>query len=172
VLALYEQAGRVQPAETGRREKRKRNPVIVPGIAGVAVGAGAASVMDGRRATPAPSPAPTQPPLTPAVLPATVRLFNCDDICRVSLNGAPVGEVGIGQDTGLLDVTERLRPGANDVTFELVNAHGGITYGFEVRVGDALVFQETCGLVFRGGCEDARKFPPGVVRRFTYVLAR
>jgi hypothetical protein len=178
VIALYEEVGReLEPArasaEETKRERRKRNPVVVPDVAGLAVGAGAASIMRGRDGSVAPpSPGPTQPPLTPAALPATVRLFNCDDACRVFLNGAPVGEVGIGQDTGLLDVTHRLVSGPNAVTFELVNAHGGITYGFEVRLGDALVFQQACGLVFRDGCEEARKFPTGVVRQFTYVLAR
>jgi hypothetical protein len=63
-----------------------------------------------------------------------------------------------------------LSSGQNELVFELINDHGAISYGFEVRVGDAIVFQETCGLVLRVGCEDDRKFPPGVVKRFEYTL--
>jgi hypothetical protein len=37
-------------------------------------------------------------------------------------------------------------------------------------VGDAIVFQEVCGVAARLGCEDDRVFPPGVARRYEYVL--
>jgi hypothetical protein len=55
----------------------------------------------------------------------------------------------------------------NEIVFELLNDHGFITYGFEIQVGEAIVFRETCGQVFRLGCENDQKFPPGVIRRFS-----
>jgi len=90
----------------------------------------------------------------------------------VFLGGALVGEVTIGEDSGLVDVTSRLRPGPNEIVFELFNDHALITYGFEVRLGDAIVFQQTCGIVHRVGCENDTKFPPGVIRRFSHVVNR
>jgi hypothetical protein len=99
-----------------------------------------------------------------------VRVFNSDDVGRVLLNGQVLFEMGLGQDSGAVDVTSKLAPGANEVVFELVNAHGAISYGFEVRQGEAIVFQETCGLVLRVGCEDDRRFPSGIVRRYVYTL--
>ena len=97
-------------------------------------------------------------------------MFNSDDVGRVTLNGQLLFEVGLAQDSGPVDITSRLSSGANEIVFELFNAHGAISYGFEVREGSAIVFQETCGLVFRSGCEDDRKFPSGVIRRYVYTL--
>jgi hypothetical protein len=97
-------------------------------------------------------------------------VYNSDDVGRVSLNGQLLFEVGMGQDSGAVDVTSRLSSGANEIVFELFNASGAIAYGFEVRQGSAIVFQETCGLVFRAGCEEDRKYPSGVVRRYVYTL--
>ena len=99
-------------------------------------------------------------------------MFNNDDLGRVFVGGALLRQVGLGEDTGLLDVSDRLVAGATEVAFELENAHGAISYGFEVYVGDSVVFRETCGVVFRGGCDGDQRFPAGVVRRFTYTVRR
>jgi hypothetical protein len=132
--------------------------------AGAAAGAAVAVAAGGSDSSPPSAPPP------PARAISTIRLFNCDDSCRAYLNGALVSEVGLGQDSGLFDITNRLVDGPNEIVFELINARGGIAYGFQVRRGEAIVFQEACGIALRAGCEDDRRFPPGVVRTFVYQL--
>jgi hypothetical protein len=163
VVKLYGEVGE----ETSARSKgtRPRRLVAATAGVGVALGAGLASLGGG-------SPAPLQTPSPPAPQAVSVRLFNNDDAGSVFVNGELVRQATLGEDSGLVDVSSRLAPGPNEIAFELVNDHGGITYGFEVRVGDAIVFQQTCGIVFRAGCENDQKFPAGVIRRFTYVLQR
>jgi hypothetical protein len=156
VIALYEEVGaEVRPRGTSAKL-----------LAGVGVAAAGAGAMVGGALAGSPAPAVAEVPK-----PRTVRLFNIDDTARVYLNGQLVSEVGLGEDSGLIDITARLSTGQNEVVFELINAHGAIAYGFQVRVGEAIVFQETCGLVMRLGCEDDRKFPPGVARRFAYTVS-
>jgi hypothetical protein len=158
VIALYDEVG---------AELRPPRRVGTKALAGVGAAAAAAGALVGSQVGGS-SPAPAATPNPPA--PTSVRVFNSDDLGRVSLNGQVLLEMGLGQDSGAVDITSKLAPGANEVVFELLNAHGAISYGFEVRRGDAIVFQETCGLVLRGGCEDDRKFPPGVIRRYVYTL--
>ena len=113
------------------------------------------------------------PSATSSTTPAprwSLRLFNCDDACRAFINGGFVREIGLGGDTGNLDISRELRAGPNEIAFELVNAHGGIAYGFQVLRDDSIVYQEICGLVFRVGCQDDQRFPPGVAARFTYTV--
>jgi hypothetical protein len=156
VIALYGEVGaELRPRRAGGKL------VAVVGAAAAAAGTVAGRALAGS------SPAPAaEPPKA-----RSVRLFNVDDTARVSLNGQLLTEVGLGQDSGLVDITARLSRGPNELVFELINSHGSIAYGFEVREGQAIVFQETCGLAMRLGCEDDRKFPPGVVRRFVYTVS-
>ena len=158
VIALYDGVG---------AELRPPRRVGTKALAGVGAAGAVAGALVGARvggSSPAPAATPAPPLLT------SVRVFNSDDVGRVSLNGEVLLEMGLGQDSGVFDITSKLSPGTNELVFELLNAHGAISYGFEVRRGDAIVFQETCGLVLRGGCEDDRKFPPGVIRRYVYTL--
>lgn len=157
-IRLYDEVGAaLAPRRTGTK--------VLVGVGAAAAGVGAVA---GARLAGS-DPVAASPAARP---PSSVRVFNADDVGRVSLNGQTLFEVGLGQDSGAVDITSRLAAGANEVVFELINNSGGISYGFEVRHGGAIVFQETCGLVFRAGCEDDRKFPPGVVRRYVYVLPR
>jgi hypothetical protein len=170
VIALYEEAREAAtPPPTAapppRPTPRRRAPVLPSLLTfglGAAAGAGTAALGGGGDAA-APPPAAPLPPER------TLRIFNCDDRCRVWLNGQLVAEVGLRQDSGRLDVTRRLGD-LNAVVFEVFNEHGGAAYGFEVRVGEAIVFQEQCGVAARLGCEDDRSFPAGLVRRYEYVL--
>lgn len=156
VISLYEEVGaELRPRRTGTKR------LVAVGAAAGGAGAVAGSRLGGSE------PLAAAPPVRP---PTSVRVFNADDVGRVSLNGQPLFEVGLGQDSGTVDITSKLSSGANEVVFELVNVQGAISYGFEVRQGEAIVFQETCGLVFRAGCEDDRKFPAGVIRRYVYVV--
>ena len=167
VVTLYHEVGqeaRAQAQPQDRKRGAKRTVAFAAG-AGVALGAGFASLGNG-------SPAAPQAPQSPAPQAVSVRLFNNDDVGRVFVSGALLRQVGLGEDTGLLDVSARLMPGVNEIAFELENAHGAISYGFEVYEGDAVVFREKCGVVFLGGCESDQRFPAGVIRRFTYTIQR
>ena len=170
VLALYAEAGRQRTVATSSagKDASEKKARTVPFLVGLGVGVGAsvtAHALSGN------SPAAATPPATQSALgSSSIRLYNCDDIGRAMLNGVPVVEVGLGQDTGRIDLTRALQPGPNELVFELFNDHGPITYGFEVRRADAIVFQETCGIVNQAGCENGRSFDHGVVRRFTFIL--
>lgn len=163
VVRLYDEVGADVRART-RVTKSSRSLAILGTAAGVGLGAVALAAGGSSAAAPPTTPA------APAVV--NVRLFNNDDIGRVFVSGSLLRQVGLGEDTGLLDVSARLVPGVNEIAFELENAHGAISYGFEVYVGDAVAFRETCGVVFQGGCESDQRFPPGVVRRFTFTIQR
>jgi hypothetical protein len=160
VIALYD--------EVGRELRPKRAGSSTTTLVGVAAAAGGAGALAGAQLAGGPSSSSPPPPATPRA--STVRVYNSDDTGRVLLNGQVLFEMGLGQDSGPVDITSRLAAGTNEVVFELVNQHGAISYGFEVRQGEAIVFQETCGLVLRVGCEDDRRYPAGVVRRYVYTL--
>ena len=163
VVRLYDEVGAEVRAQT-RGSKSNRKLAILGTAAGV--GLGAVAIAAGGE------PAAVPPVTPPAPLPVSVRLFNNDDIGRAFVDGSLLRQVGLGEDTGLVDVSARLVPGSNEIAFELENAHGAISYGFEVYEGETVVFREMCGVVFRGGCESDQRFPPGVVRRFTYTIQR
>jgi hypothetical protein len=165
VVKLYDEMG-AEVRARARPAKSTRSLAVIGTAAGVGLGAVGVAVAGGSGS----GAPPAVPP--PAPLPVSIRLFNNDDLGRVFVGGALLRQVGLGEDTGLIDVTSRLASGANEIAFELENAHGAISYGFEVYVGDVVVFRETCGVVFRGGCESDQRFPTGVVRRFTYSVQR
>ena len=160
VIALYD--------EVGLELRPKRANASTKALVGVGAAAAGAGALVGAQLAGGSDSVPGPPPMAPRT--SSVRVFNSDDVGRVLLNGQVLFEMGLGQDSGLVDITSKLSSGANEIVFELVNQHGAISYGFEVRQGDAIVFQETCGLVLRVGCEDDRKFPAGLVRRYVYTL--
>ena len=164
VVRLYDEVG-AEVRARGRVTKSSRSLAILGTAAGVGLGALAVAARGSSSGTPPVTPA------TPAPV-VSVRLFNNDDVGRAFVSGSLVRQVGLGEDTGLLDVSAQLMPGVNEIAFELENAHGAISYGFEVYVGAAVVFRETCGVVFQGGCESDQRFPAGVIRRFTYTVQR
>ena len=165
VVRLYDEVGaEVRAHSQGTRSTRSL--AIVGTAAAVGLG-GAVAIAGGGQPTAAPPVTSPSAPMT-----VSVRLFNNDDVGRVFVGGSLLRQVGLGEDTGLLDVSTRLVPGGNEIAFELENAHGAISYGFEVYDGEKVVFRETCGVVFRGGCESDQRFPAGVIRRFTYTVQR
>jgi len=115
---------------------------------------------------PASAPAPAPPPPGPV----TVHLFNCDDECNAYVNDQPVLSVGLAKESGRFDIGRYLRDGPNEIRFELVNRRAGIAYGFELRQGETLLFQEACGVVFHEGCDNDKPYPAGVARRYVYTL--
>jgi hypothetical protein len=159
VIELYEEN---RPARTPRPQPTPRSTPKASSPLPFALGAVAGAGMVGLMTSGGEAEASGHP---------TVRAFNCDDGCRIWLNGELLAEIAMGQDSGRIEVSRRLAAGgSNVVAFEVTNTHGAISYGFEVRVGEAIVFQEVCGVAARLGCEDDRPFPPGVARRYEYVF--
>jgi hypothetical protein len=99
----------------------------------------------------------------------SIRLFNCDDGCRALIGDKVILETGFGQDSGWLT-----DPGAQSgkLRFQVINQQGAITYGFQVRKGQKIVFEEICGTSRVRGCENDRDFSAGMVREFTYELVK
>jgi hypothetical protein len=100
-----------------------------------------------------------------------IRVKDCDDGCRAYLNGTMVVDIGFADDSNWLDVTQDLTKKKNEVKFQVINKTGAITYRFQVRKNDEIVFDQTCGTVARVGCEDNRAFRVGTAREFTYKIA-
>jgi hypothetical protein len=98
-----------------------------------------------------------------------IRAFNCDDGGRAFINGALVTEVGFGDDSGWVNVTDKLKAGNNRINFQVINDGGAITYGFKVRKDEVVLFDATCGEHHKYGCEGNRQdFPRGVAREFFF----
>ncbi len=99
-----------------------------------------------------------------------LRVSGCDDGGRAYLNNTPVVEVGFDEDSNWLDITEDVTQGKDKITFEVINKTGAITYNFQVKRNDTIIFQETCGKVKEIGCENNRAFRIGKARQFTYTI--
>jgi len=99
-----------------------------------------------------------------------IRAFNCDDGGRAFVNGTLVATVGFGDDSGWVDVTRFLRHGRNSIKFQVINEIGAITYGFQVRRDQAILFNTSCGVHHQYGCEGNRDFPVGVARELSFDL--
>lgn len=102
-----------------------------------------------------------------------LRLYNCDSRCAARLNDNVIASSGFAQDAGWMDITCLLRQGVNRIYFEVhKDSVGAITYGFDLRENETLLFQKTCGRAGTIGCENNRVYPitPGAARQFTYDL--
>ncbi len=101
-----------------------------------------------------------------------VRVSGCDDGCRAYLNGTLIIDVGFDETSDWLDITQDVSKGKNEVKFKVVNRTGAITYLFEVKKNNAVIFQESCGTAKIVGCENNRAFRVGVAREFWYKIER
>ncbi len=80
----------------------------------------------------------------------TVRVYNIDDWGRVYVNGVLLITVGYGGDSDWVDITKHLINGSNTVRFTVENGvYGGWTYGFTLRKGDEVIWQDEAGVVGR-----------------------
>jgi len=101
-----------------------------------------------------------------------LRVSGCDDGGRAYLNGELVVDVGFDEDSNWLDITEDVAQGKDEIRFEVINKTGAITYVFQVRKNDAIVFEQACGKVKEIGCEHNRAFRVGKARKFTYTIRK
>ena len=101
-----------------------------------------------------------------------VRVSGCDDGGKAYLNNRLIVDVGFDEDSNWLDITEDLARGKGEIKFEVLNKTGAITYLFQVKKNDTIVFEETCGKARVVGCENNRAFPVGTLRQFTYTIRK
>jgi hypothetical protein len=101
-----------------------------------------------------------------------LRVSGCDDGGRAYLNDKLIVDVGFGEDSNWLDITEDAAQGKGEIKFEVINKTGAITYVFQVKKNDTIVFEQACGQVKEIGCENNRAFRVGKARKFTYTIRR
>lgn len=101
-----------------------------------------------------------------------IRVTGCDDGGRAYINKTQVVEVGFGEDSRWLDVTDDLTKKDNKIKFEVINKTGAITYDFQVRRNDTVIYKQSCGTAGMYGCENNRAFRLGVAREFMFVIDR
>lgn len=99
-----------------------------------------------------------------------IRVSGCDDGGKAYINGTLVVDVGFDEDSNWLDITEDLRKGRNRIRFEVKNRTGAITYVWQIKKNDSIIFERACGTVKVIGCENNRAFRVGIARSVTYLL--
>lgn len=99
-----------------------------------------------------------QPPSTTLAKPrqlVQLRLANVDDIGRAFVNGQQVSKIICSEntctnDTGWIDVTKKMKPGRNTISFHLDNGkYGGWKYRFQLSAGN---HKYDSGTVGRDAC--------------------
>ncbi|HEY0380279.1 MAG TPA: hypothetical protein VGC87_25420 [Pyrinomonadaceae bacterium] len=101
-----------------------------------------------------------------------VRVSGCDDGGRAYLNDQLIVDVGFDEDSDWLDITEDVARGKDEIKFEIINKTGAITYVFQVKKNDTIIFEQACGKAKEFGCENNRAFRVGKARKFTYTISR
>ena len=58
------------------------------------------------------------------------------------------------EDSGLVDITNQLTPGDNQIYLRLFNSNGGYTYGYQLLKNGVVIDQAICGVVGSEGCNN------------------
>lgn len=101
-----------------------------------------------------------------------IRVSGCDDGGKAYLNNTLIVDVGFDEDSNWLDITDDVAQGKDKIKFEAINKTGAITYVFQVRKSDKIIYEQSCGKVKEIGCENNRAFRVGKARKFTYTIGR
>lgn len=101
----------------------------------------------------------------------SIRVSGCDDGCRAFINGTLFVDVGFDEDSNWLDITEDVANGKRDIRFKVINKTGAITYVFQVKKNNTMIYEQACGRAKIIGCENNRAFRVGIAREFTYEVS-
>src|SRR5215203_4778327 len=74
-----------------------------------------------------------------------IRVSGCDDGGKAYLNNRLIVDVGFDEDSNWLDITEDVAQGKDKIRFEAINKTGAITYVFQVKMNDTIIFEQACG---------------------------
>ncbi len=76
-----------------------------------------------------------------------IREYNGDDKQTMVINNQySYATTTFGQDSGFIDITDRLHAGNNTLDFKTWNDQGGYTWGFQIRKNNTVVFDENAGV--------------------------
>lgn len=101
-----------------------------------------------------------------------IRVSGCDDGGKAYLNNQLIVDVGFDEDSNWLDITEDVAQGKDKIRFVAINKTGAITYVFQVKRNDTIVFEQSCGKAKIIGCENNRAFRVGKARKFTFKIRK
>ena len=98
----------------------------------------------------------------------TLELNNTDDVMTAFITNSGNSDTQIlqntfGNDTGPVDISSDITPGANDLTIQDFNDLGGWTYGYIFQVNGITYAQGSCGNAGSFGCNDNAQFPTNAV---------
>jgi hypothetical protein len=100
-----------------------------------------------------------------------MRVSGCDDGCKAFIDGTLYIDVGFAEDSNWLDITEDVANGKRDIRFKVINKTGAITYVFQVRKNNSMIYEQACGTAKVIGCENNRAFRVGIAREFAYEVS-
>lgn len=112
-----------------------------------------------------------EPSRRPAADRFSIRVSGCDDGCRAFIDGTLFVDVGFDEDSNWLDISEDVAKGKREIRFKVINKTGAITYVFQVRRNNTMIYEQACGAAKIVGCENNRAFRVGIAREFTYEVS-
>jgi len=83
-----------------------------------------------------------------------LRIYNVDDVAKVTINDTQIGVVNYQADSGWLDISQHLQSGLNSIRLTVENSGGGWTYGFGLRQDGNTIWDDNCGNVSVRGCRN------------------
>lgn len=98
-----------------------------------------------------------------------LRVFNVDDLSKVKINGREILSVNYHNEREI-DITGYLMEGKNSIELTLENTAGGWTYGYELKQGNNLIWNDSCGRVGIEGCKNNDQ-TKGIVARHSINLS-
>ncbi len=101
----------------------------------------------------------------------SIRLYNMDEEGEAFLNQLSVKKVGYREDSGWIDITDKMTSGDNTLQFKTYNATWGYAWGYAVRYNDKEVWKNEAGQAgFRGANDDDQSRPQQFVYDQTLIL--
>jgi surface antigen len=100
----------------------------------------------------------------------SIRISNIDDEGTCYVNGHKVGSVGYYNDTGWIDITNKLIKGKNEIEFKVVNRKGGFTYYFGFKENEKIEWEKKCGKVGEKGCSEKLNKNDTLTKKFSFNL--
>ncbi|MEW6374258.1 MAG: hypothetical protein AB1502_00510, partial [Thermodesulfobacteriota bacterium] len=98
-----------------------------------------------------------------------LRVFNVDDVSKVKINGREILSVGYYNEREIA-ITGYLVEGKNSIELTLENIGGGWTYGYIIRQGNNVIWNESCGRVGIERCRNNDQ-TKGIVARHSINLS-
>ncbi|MEK7103680.1 MAG: hypothetical protein AAB870_05010, partial [Patescibacteria group bacterium] len=76
-----------------------------------------------------------------------IRQYNGDDRQTVTVNNRNSYAIGLGQDSGFIEITDLIHAGNNSINLKAWNEMGAYTWGFQIKKDNMIVFDDKSGVV-------------------------